>query len=78
MNKREKVLSFILVSLLFGITINKIIIAPTDNKTVSLDDNKKEIIESENIETSYKTNGEDIILKIEKELSEFFNYKFYK
>lgn len=71
MNKREKLLSFILISLLFGIAINKITITQTNNKTASLDDNKNEIIESENIETSYKINEEDIILKIEKELNEF-------
>lgn len=71
MNKREKLLSFILISLLFGIVINKITITQTSNKTASLDDNKNEIIESENIDTSYKINEEDIILKIEKELNEF-------
>lgn len=71
MNKREKLLLFILISLLFGIAINKITITQTNNKTASLDDNKNEIIESENIETSYKINEEDIILKIEKELNEF-------
>ncbi|MGX4601391.1 hypothetical protein [Faecalimicrobium sp. JNUCC 81] len=71
MNKREKLLSFILISLLFGIAINKVTITQTNNKTASLDDNKNEIIESENIETSYKINEEDIILKIEKELNEF-------
>lgn len=71
MNKREKLLSFILISLLFGIVINKITITQMNNKAASLDDNKNEIIESENIETSYKINEEDIILKIEKELNEF-------
>lgn len=71
MNKREKLLSFILISLLFGIVINKITITQMNNKAASLDDNKNEIIESENIDTSYKINEEDIILKIEKELNEF-------
>lgn len=71
MNKREKILSFILVSLIFGIIINKLIITPMNDKITILNDKKEEIIESENIEKNNESNEEDIILKIEKELTGF-------
>lgn len=71
MNKREKILSFILVSLIFGVIINKLIMTPMNDKITILNDKKEEIIESENIEKNNESDEEDIILKIEKELTGF-------
>ncbi|MBO3444688.1 hypothetical protein [Clostridium sp. CCUG 7971] len=70
MNKREKVLSFILISLLFGVIISKFITTPMNSEIVSLNNSKEKILESKNTEKNYKINEEDIILKIEKELNE--------
>lgn len=66
-NKREKILSLVLVIILFGITINKFVMVPIKRNLISLNDNKEGTRVSGSVKKNV-TNEEDIILKIEKEI----------
>lgn len=73
MNRREKILLFIVITLLVGININNFVINSNDDKVIDLNDKKEKISKKENIKSNIKSIEEDIIFKIEKELNRFLS-----